>query len=979
MVKERPMNTTEISNQPLLRILLVEDNQHDALAFQQAFTKSHIAHQITHYQRAKEALAQLQTNVSAFDLLVTDYKLPDMSGLELCQELLNRAIALPLVLLTGTGTEYLALEALKAGVDEYLIKDVAQGYLDLLPVVLPQVVQRHQDYLLRLQTEQALRESESRYRALVEKSSDGFYLHDIETGYFLYLNERTCEMFGYSMLEGLNLTILQLLAPEAVADMTSKIQEIAEGKQLAPFTFPALHKEGHTFIVEISPVLVTYQGKLCNQGTLRDITKRKQAEDTLQSSEAELRALFTAMTDIVLVLNRQGRYLKIAPTSSHLLNRSADDLLGKTMLEVWPKPVANRFLDQIQQSLDTNQSLSLDYKLPIRGREVWFEARISPLLEDSVIWIARDITARKWAEEALRESEERFRAIFEQAAVGMSLTTPAGTWLRANQKMCDIVGYTVEELLQKTFQEFTYSSDFEIEAEYRRQALVGEISTYTMEQRYIRKNGLLIWVNLTTSLVRTPDGVPKYFISVIEDITRRKAAEDQLMHDAFHDALTGLPNRALFMDHLKRSLEHSKRHQRYLFAVLFLDLDRFQIINDSLGHTIGDQFLLTIAHRLQTSIRPGDTVARLGGDEFAILLDDLENAAEAKYISTLAQMTVSKPVKLGGRKMVTTASIGLVLGGENSKNSPPVYQVGSVYEHPEDILRDADTAMYQAKARGRARVEIFDVSMRAQAIATLELEAGLRRAIEQEEFQVHYQPLVSLTTGRITGVEALLRWYYPQWGQVYPKEFIALLEETGLIVPVGNWLLRTTCTQVKAWHAAGFQPLRVAVNMSVRQFQEQDLLQIIKDVLKETGLSAESLELEVTESIAMHNLNFSLTLLNELSRMGLHISIDDFGTGYSSLDRLKRLPINTLKIDQTFIKNLTSDPNDAAITTATIAMAHNLDLKVIAEGVETAEQLAFLQAQHCDEIQGYLFSRPVPAEDLTKLLQKDQHLSNIQP
>jgi diguanylate cyclase (GGDEF)-like protein len=414
------------------------------------------------------------------------------------------------------------------------------------------------------------------------------------------------------------------------------------------------------------------------------------------------------------------------------------------------------------------------------------------------------------------------------------------------------------------------------------------------------------------------------------------------------------------MNHLKRSAGHAKRSKNYLLAVLFLDLDHFKVVNDSLGHLIGDRLLITIARRLKTCIRPGDIVARLGGDEFAILLDDVEDVDEVRRIADQIQSEIAAPVKLNGHKRVTTCSIGITLSGDLPS--------GRFYDRAEDLLRDADTAMHQAKARGRMRHEIFEIGMRATVVALLELEADLRRAIEQQEFRVHYQPIVSVASGQITGVEALLRWQRPQRGLVFPVEFISLLEETGLIVSVGEWVLRTTCAQLKEWHAAGYTSLRLAVNISVRQFQEQSLPGLIEKVLVETGLAAEALELEITESTAMQNVDLSLTTLNELGATGVQISIDDFGTGFSSLDRLKRLPINTLKIDQSFVRDMASDADNAAIITAIIAMGHGLELKVIAEGVETEEQLAFLRAQQCDEIQGYLFGHPMPAKALTKLL-----------
>jgi diguanylate cyclase (GGDEF)-like protein/PAS domain S-box-containing protein len=568
-------------------------------------------------------------------------------------------------------------------------------------------------------------------------------------------------------------------------------------------------------------------------------------------------------------------------------------------------------------------------------------------------------TERKRAEEKLKNSEEWLKILFEFAPDAYYLTDLKGNFIDGNKAAEETVGYKRSELIGKNFLRLKLLPSEQIP---KAAALLAKTAlgqpTGPDEFTLNRKDGSQVAVEIRTFPVKVKDQA--VVLGIARDITERKQAAEQLLPDAFHDMLTGLPNRALFINHLKRSTGHAKRSKNYLLAVLFLDLDHFKVVNDSLGHLIGDRLLITIAHRLKTCIRPGDIVARLGGDEFAILLDDVEDVDEVRRIADQIHSEVAAPVNLNGHQRVTTCSIGITLSGDLPS--------GRFYDRAEDLLRDADTAMHQAKARGRMRHEIFEIGMRATVVALLELEADLRRAIEQQEFRVHYQPIVSVASGQITGVEALLRWQRPQRGLVFPVEFISLLEETGLIVSVGEWVLRTTCAQLKEWHAAGYTSLRLAVNISVRQFQEQSLPGLIEKVLVETGLAAEALELEITESTAMQNVDLSLTTLNELGATGVQISIDDFGTGFSSLDRLKRLPINTLKIDQSFVRDMASDADNAAIITAIIAMGHGLELKVIAEGVETEEQLAFLRAQQCDEIQGYLFGHPMPAKALTKLL-----------
>ncbi|MBI4481670.1 MAG: EAL domain-containing protein [Acidobacteria bacterium] len=565
---------------------------------------------------------------------------------------------------------------------------------------------------------------------------------------------------------------------------------------------------------------------------------------------------------------------------------------------------------------------------------------------------------RAQTQEALQESEERYALAVRGTHEGLwdwNLKTnevhfsPRWKFMLGCEE--NEIGNSPDEWFSRLHPEDLERLKKEIEAH-----LAGLTSHFENEHRVLHKDGTYRWMLSRGLAVRNAAGNAYRMAGSQTDITVRRAAEEQLLHDALHDALTGLPNRALFIDRLGLLIGRAKRRQDYLCAVLFLDLDRFKVINDSLGHMFGDQLLIAIARRLEACLRPGDTVARLGGDEFTMLLDNIKDVSEATRVADRIQNELATPFNLNGHEVFTTASIGIALSVPG-------------YDWPEDLLRDADMAMYRAKALGKARHALFDRGMHARAVALLQLEADLRRAFERQEFRIHYQPIVSLLSSQITGVEALARWHHPQRGLVCPAEFIPLAEETGLIITLGEWLLRTACAQNKAWQAAGHSQLRVMVNFSARQFQHRNLLDLIQRVLGETGMAAHTLELEITETLAMKDIDFSLTTLNELSAMGIQISIDDFGTGYSSLGSLKRFPITTLKIDQSFIRDITNDADDAALTTAIIAMAHSLALKVIAEGVETEEQLAFLRSQKCDEILGYVISRPVPAEAFTKLLE----------
>jgi len=412
------------------------------------------------------------------------------------------------------------------------------------------------------------------------------------------------------------------------------------------------------------------------------------------------------------------------------------------------------------------------------------------------------------------------------------------------------------------------------------------------------------------------------------------------------------------MDRLSQRMEFTKRHPNSLFAVLFMDIDRFKVVNDSLGHAMGDQLLVSIARRLQLCLRPEDTISRLGGDEFAILLHEVNDVSDAIRVAERFQARIKETTVLSAVSRTTAVSIGIV-------------QFNKIYTHPQDILRDADTAMYRAKALGGGCYQVFNTSMHTKAVALLQLEADMKRAVANQEWRVYYQPILSMATGEISGVEALVRWNHPKRGMLLPLEFIHEAEDVGLILSIGEFVLRTACLQARAWRNAGFSGLWVSVNLSGRQFQDRNLVQKVSRILSETGLPSNCLRLEVTESVAMQDLTYSIDVLNELNGLGVQVFMDDFGNGYSSLSYLKRFPLKALKIDQSFIQDIMINKNSEAITVAIIAMAHSLGLEVIAEGVEKDDQKTFLKGIFCDHLQGFLFSEPLPGKELTNFLQKN--------
>ncbi len=559
-------------------------------------------------------------------------------------------------------------------------------------------------------------------------------------------------------------------------------------------------------------------------------------------------------------------------------------------------------------------------------------------------------------EEELRRQRDLYESLLRaQSEVGEGFIIAEGWRIeRANETFCRISGYDAEELEGlASFLELIVPEQRAQAGVYVRRRLRNEEVGDHREVAIVHKSGRRVELEIAVEMLRS-DGRAR-FVVVARDITERRRAVEELAYLSQYDLLTGLANRALLQDRLKHALARAEYTGEggTPVALMFLDLDRFKAVNDSLGHAGGDEVLKGVARRIEGCLRGSDTVARLGGDEFAIILEDLSDAQDAVPVAQEILRSLSEPFVLDGHEIAITASIGIAV-------RPP--------SEGDELLKDADTAMRRAKERGRNACEFFTQEMNVQALERQTLQNMLRRGLEREEFWLCYQPQVDLATGGIVGVEALLRWRRPDLGVVSPARFVPVLEENGLIVPVGEWVLRTACRQARAWQENG--RLRVAVNLSARQFGRDDLVHTVARALEEAGLDPRCLEVEITESLLMEDIEASSRTLEELKRAvgGVRVSIDDFGTGHSSLSYLKSFPIDLLKIDRSFVRNLATDPDDAAITTAIIGLAHNLRLKVIAEGVETEEQLSFLRNMRCDEAQGYYFARPLPAEDLARLL-----------
>jgi len=617
--------------------------------------------------------------------------------------------------------------------------------------------------------------------------------------------------------------------------------------------------------------------------------------------------------------------------------------------------------DTINEALGAQRPFDIEYRIRHADGEIRWVWERGVGVKDSlgnlhgIEGIIQDITDHKQAFQALREAERRYRSLFDNAIEGIFRTTPEGQYLDANPALARIYGYETVADLARSLCDIRAQLyvDPERRTEFMRIIKArGIISGF--ESQVYRKDGQIIWISENARAVTDEHGVVQHYEGTVEDITERKLYEKRVEQQANYDTLTGLANRSLLNDRLQQSIMTAALYGTRL-AVIFVDLDRFKYINDSLGHHVGDQLLCEMSRRLSSCVREGDTVSRLGGDEFVLLLNGLgEVDAVASLMERLLDEITLPWITQSGQFDVTS-SIGIALYPDDGRDA-------------RTLLKHADSAMYRAKELGRNNFQFFTEELNAMMTERLELETGLRRALERNQFCLYYQPRVDIRTGAITGAEALLRWRVSDQEMMQPGKFIPVAEETGLIVPIGEWALREACQQNLAWQQAGLSPLVVAVNVSLRQFQRDDFLQTVSSVLQQTGLAAAALELEVTESSVMHNAERLIDMLSSIRALGVHISVDDFGTGYSSLSYLKRFPVDRLKIDRSFVQDILVDKDSEAIVRTIIALGHNLGLKLVAEGVENAEQVAYLLANGCDELQGFYYGRPMPAHEFELLL-----------
>jgi len=686
--------------------------------------------------------------------------------------------------------------------------------------------------------------------------------------------------------------------------------------------------------------------------------RRKEAEQALAKSEERYRDVFEASPLPMWVWDDET--LRIVDVNQAAIDRygySRDEFLRITVRDIWEPTQHGRYEKNIRDRTQ-QQYMRLERKHRTRdGRVIDTEVTARRLtLEGRPVWLTlvNDVSERKRAESALRESEEQFRQLSGNIpqVFWMTDTTHRET-LYVSPAAEIMLGRPMKDVLsdRRALIRAVHKED-RVRVYAARKAAVEK--GYDEIYRILRPDGSIRWIHDRAFPVHDPSGKVYRIAGIAEDVTERKLAEERLMQLAHYDVLTSLPNRVLFYDRLRQALAQARRNQ-WITGVMFMDVDRFKNVNDTLGHAVGDRLLQQVSERLSGSVRAGDTVGRLGGDEFAIVLSNLSNADNAKLVAQKIMSSFNEPFRLEGSEVFVTASIGITLYPDDSADQ-------------DTLIKNADAAMYRAKEAGRNAYQFYTREMGERGIALLNLEGGLRRALERNEFLLYYQPKASVASGEITGFEALLRWRHPERGLVMPDEFIPVLEETGLIVPVGEWVLNAVCLQLNEWARAGLDTVPIAVNLSARQFLARELGPAIKRILDTHRIDPALIELEITESSLMVNPGEATRTLEYLKSVGVGISIDDFGTGYSSLGYLKRFPLDSLKVDRSFVRDVTTDADDATITRAVITMAHALGLKVIAEGVETESQLAFLVENGCDQIQGFYLARPQPAEDCVRIL-----------
>ncbi len=803
--------------------------------------------------------------------------------------------------------------------------------------------------------------------AALEAAANAIVITD-SRGAIMWVNRAFTTMTGYSKEESLGMNTRLLKSGEQPDSYYANLWSTIVSGKVWQGQLVNRRKDGTTYTEEMTITPVTHDPENATLAHFvaikQDITERMRAQDAVVESERRYRSLFENMLEgfayCQMLFDDRGHpqdfvYLEVNGSFEKLTGLK--DVVGRKFSEVVPGGERSQpeLIERYSRVALTGEPAR--FETEVAGLRMWFSVSAYAAGNGCFIATFDNITERKQAEEALRQAEEKYRAIFEDAVVAIFQSTPDGRYTIANPAMARMLGYDSPEELVTSITDISQQVyvDPKSRGEFKR-LLTKQGTVSDFECQIYRKDGSKMWISANARAVFKA-GVLVGYDGMNEDITDRKVAEERVQYLAYYDALTDVPNRTLLQDRLSKALA-SARRQKDKVALLFLDLDRFKNINDSLGHALGDFLLQKVGERLKRWAREQDTVARLGGDEFLIVLTRIRDVADAAVAAERLMAAMTNEFIVQGNPLSISCSLGISIFPDHGESG-------------EILIKNADAAMYSAKEKGRNNFRFFTEKMNAEVEERLTLENSLRLALERNELFLVYQPQMDMATGNIIGLEALLRWQHPELGLVPPDRFIRIAENSGLIMPIGEWVLRTACSQTRKWQDEGHAAVSVAVNVSAVQFRQEDFCNLIRRVLQETGLAPQYLELELTESLLLANADVTFSVLQELKAMGLTLAIDDFGTGYSSFSYLRQFRVSKLKVDRSFVRDVAVNPDDAAITSGIISMAKSLNLKVIAEGVETEAQMSFLRAHQCDEIQGYYFSKPLTVDKVADKLRSN--------
>lgn len=789
-------------------------------------------------------------------------------------------------------------------------------------------------------------DAEARWRTLTENSLNQIMFLDPE-GTILFSN-RSLPLFD-SEEELVGQSLFDYVSEQDAESFNQAFDKIFTSGEANQLKLKHLNRDGEEQVIETRIYPVQENGKVIALITdSRDVTTQFQQQDSMEQSHALLNTVISNLPIVIWALDDKGIFTLSEGKGLEELGYSPGEVVGESIFDVYKD--FPQIINDAEKALSGEEVHSM-----VTVNDRTYQSTYHPLLDEkgevvSVIGVANDITSSVQLEARMR----LISTALEQTTDVIVVSTVDGTIEYVNPAFEAITGYGQDEAIGHT-PRFLKSGKHDESFYHKMWTTLLNGETFSDVFINARKDGSIYYEEKTITPVRTQGNEITHFISTGKDISERMRTQERLHYMAHHDALTKLPNRTLFLDRLRQAMARAQWHNR-LIAVMFLDIDNFKKVNDTLGHELGDLLLVQLTQRLSSGVRTGDTIARFGGDEFAIMLDDVASEKDVSQLAKKILDTMAPAFMIQQHEIVVTASIGVSIFPVDGDDS-------------ETLLRNADVAMYRAKHLGRNNYQFFSNEMSARAFERLTLENSLRHALKRGEFFLDYQPQVDSRTGKLTSVEALLRWQHPELGIISPTDFVPILEETGLIVKVGHWVLTTACQQAVQWHQQGYDQLKMCVNISSRQFDDPDFTQSFHSIISNTGIKPALLELELTESMLMRNASKTISALNTLNHIGVQIAVDDFGTGYSSLNYLRRFPISTLKIDRSFILDVLEDNDDAAITTAIIVMAQSLNLNVVAEGVESKEQLSFLEDHHCYEIQGKYFYGPLPVEAVSDALQ----------